>query len=142
MPIYKTAPRLAMPTPLHTLTPEARLAREAVAAYGAAQRSKRRGDGLPLVTRGHPRETAERIDPTALTGSPLTVARKLAAAGAKVAATIATTGAAVSVWAVMPDGRRVRALYRRTATGWGSQGVVVNSRALGVTAALAELGAS
>ena len=100
------------------------------------------GDGLPLVTRGHPRETAERIDPTALTGSPLTVARKLAAAGAKVAATIATTGAAVSVWAVMPDGRRVRALYRRTATGWGSQGVVVNSRALGVTAALAELGAS
>lgn len=141
MPIYKTAPRLAMPTPRHTLTPEAALAREAVAAYGQNLRQRRRGDGLPLVTAGHPRETAERIEPATLTGSPATLARKLAAAGARLAATRAAAGGALSVWAIMPDRRRVRAFYRRTATGWGSQGVTIDGRAVGVTAALVELGA-
>lgn len=139
MPIYKTAPRLAMPSRLHALTESAELARRSVAAYGQRQRLERHGAALPIVTRGHPRQSAERIAVEALTGSPATLARKIAAAGAKVAATVAADGAALSVWAVMPDGRRVRALYRRTATGWGSQGCIVDGRAVGVTAALAEL---
>ena len=79
------------------------------------------------------------IDALLLTGSPKTVATRLRGLGARVAATRSANEARLSVWAVMPDGRRVRALYRRTATGWGSDGVIVDGLAYGVTAALAML---
>lgn len=140
MPIYAAAPELAMPARIHTLTPEAQIARDAVADYGAARRRERLGlAGLPLRAGPHPRGAAEVVDVAALTGSPKTTAGKLAAAGARVKATRATSGAALSVWAVMPDGRRVRALYARTATGWGSGGVIIDGMLYGVTAGLARL---
>lgn len=140
MPIYALAPALAMPARLHTLTPEAQIARDAVADYGAARRRVRLGlDGLPLRAGPHPREAAEVVEIATLTGSPKTTASKLAAAGARVKATRATSGAALSVWAAMPDGRRVRALYARTATGWGSGGVIIDGMLYGITAGLARL---
>lgn len=140
MPVYTSAPELAMPSRLHTLTPEAQLARDAVANYGAARRRVRLGlAGLPLRTGPHPREVAEVVEIATLTGSPKTTAGKLAAAGARVKATRAASGAALSVWAVMPDGRRVRALYARTATGWGSGGVIIDGMLYGVTAGLASV---
>lgn len=141
MPVYTSAPELAMPARLHALTPEAQLARDAVANYGAARRRARLGlAGLPRRPR-RPRagEAAEVVEIAALTGSPKTTAGKLAAAGARVAVTRATSGAALSVWAVMPDGRRVRAFYARTATGWGSGGVVIDGMLYGITAGLVRL---
>lgn len=140
MPVYQSAPELAMPPRRDTLTPEAEIARSAVASYGAARRLVRLGlEGLPLRTGPHSREAAEVVEIATLTGSPKTTAGKLAAAGARVAVTRAASGAALSVWAVMPDGRRVRALYGRTATGWGSNGLIIDGMAHGVTAGLASV---
>lgn len=140
MAVYLTAPSLGVPPPAHTLTDAAQHARESVERYAATRRASRAaGDGLEITTGPHPREEAERIDVATLTGSPKTTAAKLAAIGATLAATRAVSGEALSVWALMHDGRFVRAMYRRTATGWGSQGVIIDRMHYGITAALAAL---
>ena len=130
--------RFARPAPVHTLTKPARQARKAVRAFAAA-RNLVRAEAAVAPVAPRPPMLAERIDPSTLTGSPRTFARRLEAVDARVAATRARNGAALSVWAIMPSGQRVRALYKRTATGYGSDGVLIDRRAVGVTAALAEL---
>lgn len=130
--------RFARPAPLHTLTKPARQARKAVRAF-AAERNAQRAEAAAAPVAPHPPMPAERIDPATLTGSPRTFARRLEAGGARVAATRSRDGERLSVWAIMGDGERVRALYKRTATGYGSDGVLIDGRAFGVTAALAEL---
>lgn len=134
--------RFARPAPVHTLTKAARQARKAVRDFAAERNAQRAlvlvdpGGGLAVdLATG----LAERIDPATLTGSPRTFARRLEAVGARVAATCSRDGERLSVWAITPSGRRVRALYKRTATGYGSDGVLIDGRAVGVTAALAEL---
>ncbi len=140
MAVYQLAPEFGVAPPPHSLTPAAQLARDAVASYAETRHAQRlAADGVAVVAGPHPRQTAERFGVEALTGSPKSAAAKLAAAGARLAATRAVDGSALSLWALMPDGRRARALYRRTATGWGSQGVIIDGRAYGVTAALVAL---
>lgn len=127
--------RFARPAPVHTLTKAARQARKAVRDF-AAERNAQRAEAEVVAARAG---EAERIDLDDLTGTPRDTARRLEAVGARVAATRSRDGERLSVWAITPSGRRVRALYKRTATGWGSDGVLIDRRAVGVTAALAEL---
>lgn len=132
------AATLGRPAPAHSLTKAAKQARKAVRDYAAERNAQRAELGTALFVAALIGE-AERIDLADLTGSPRLFARRLEATGARVAATRSRDGQRLSVWAVTLDGRRVRALYKRTATGWGSDGVLIDRRALGVTAALAEL---
>ena len=132
---------LGRPAPAHTMAKAAKQARRAVRDY-AAERGRELALMLVdasagLVVEVWPR--AERVDLADLTGSPRIFARRLEAVEARVAATRSRDGQRLSVWAVTLGGRRVRALYKRTATGWGSDGVLIDGRAVGVTAALAEL---
>jgi hypothetical protein len=140
MAVYQSAPEFGIAPPPHALTPEAELARGAVADYSAARRASRIAeDGGAIVAGPHPRAIAERVGIESLTGSPKTAAAKLSAAGARLAVTRSVDGGALSLWVLTADGRRARALYRRTATGWGSQGVIIDGRAYGVTVALVAL---
>lgn len=120
--------RFARPAPVHTLTKAARQARKAVRDFAAERNAQRRESiGLPPINARGKRELAERIDPATLTGSPKTTAARLSLAGAKVAATRARSGAALSVWAIMPNGQRIRALYERGAAGTMlSRGAIVD----------------
>lgn len=130
--------RFARPAPLHTLTKPARQTRKAVRDF-AAERNARRAALAEQAVEAHVADRAARLDLEDLTGSPKRLLGRLVDAGAQVAATRSRDGQRLSVWAVTTDGRRVRALYKRTATGWGSDGVLIDGRAAGVTAALAEL---
>lgn len=130
---------LGRPAPAHTMAKAARQARKAVRGY-AAERNAQRAELVEAgsVAAAKPPH-AERIDLAELTGSPRLFARRLGTVDARLAATRSRDGQRLSVWAVTLGGRRVRALYKRTATGWGSDGVLIDGRAVGVTAALAEL---
>lgn len=130
--------RFARPAPVHTLTKAARQARKAVRAFAVERNAQR--VTIAATTSTHVNlYPAERIDLADLTGSPRTFARRLEAVGARVAATRSRDGERLSVWAIMNDGERVRAFYKRTATGYGSDGVLIDGRAFGVTAALSLL---
>lgn len=131
--------RFARPAPVHTLTKAARQARKAVRAFAAERNAQRAESAEGMMHASNRLVAAERIDLDDLTGTPRDTARRLEAIDARVAATRSRDGERLSVWAITPSGRRVRALYKRTATGYGSDGVLIDRRAVGVTAALAEL---
>lgn len=137
-----SAGAIGRPAPAHTMTKPAQQARKAVRAF-AAERNAQRAESAEGMMHASNRlvaaELAERIDLDDLTGTPRDTARRLEAIDARVAATRSRDGKRLSVWAITPSGRRVRALYKRTATGYGSDGVLIDRRAVGVTAALAEL---
>ena len=134
--------RLEKPLPAHAMTPDAEDARASVREYGRRREAARLealaaagGEGQAADYARLHATSAQRVDLDELSGSPKAVAARLASLSARVATTSAN-GERLSVWAVMPGGRRVRAMYHRTATGWGSDGVIVDGLAYGVTAAL------
>lgn len=135
------ASKIGKPRPAHTLTPEAEAAVEAVRAAALGRRERHalrdleQATDAPLVSAG--RESARRVDPATLGGSAASTARKLADAGATVRGTVAADHSACSVWAIGPDGQRIRCLYERNAQGtWSSRGAILNGFAYGITAAL------
>ena len=144
--------RLEKPLPAHAMTPNAEEARASVREYGR-RREAARLEALAAEkdAAGVDRQawdSALLIDLDTLTGSPKATAANLASTGARVVATQARDGHRLSVWAVMRPcemsngehrAQRVRAMYRRTATGWGSDGVIIDGLAYRVTAALSIL---
>lgn len=133
MPIYAAAITLGKPPAPHTMTDAAEAARQAVRDHAARRDAER---AAPPLAEPSPLE-ARMLPLGELTGSPAGFAK--APGLVAVCATIAADGSRLSVWGTS-RGRRVRAMYRRTATGWGTDGVLIDGALYGVTAALAELG--
>lgn len=132
---------IGKPRPAHTMTPEAEAAVEALRAAALDRRQREALRTLEHATdaplAGPNRHTARQVDPATLGGSAASTATKLAAAGARVRATVAADHGACSVWAISPDGQRLRCLYERNAQGtWSTRGAILNGFAYSVTAAV------